>query len=85
MASHAHSTPAPTVRSAEAATEAPTRRRPAAAEGVPTVRPTIAGFYLAYLANGDLPPWPLADRLAFSFTASSGLLAVALSIWSVAL
>ncbi|WP_181378266.1 hypothetical protein [Teichococcus aestuarii] len=45
------------------------------------VRPTSAQRTLAYLANGDLPPWPLADRLLFASTIAAGCLAVAFGTW----
>lgn len=73
MATRANRIPAPSV---EAADEAPPRRRQV--EGVPMVRPTTAGFYLAYLANGDTPPWPLADRFLYGFTLAAGALSVVL-------
>lgn len=43
-------------------------------ERVETITPTIGQFYLAHLANGDLPPWPLADRLLFTSTIAAGCL-----------
>lgn len=78
MATRANRIPAPSV---EAADDAQPRRR--RVEGVPTVRPTTAGFYLAYLANGDTPPWPLADRLLFGCTAAAGFLAVSFGAWGI--
>lgn len=48
----------------------------------PTVRPTIAGFYLAYLANGDIPPWPFADRLLYGATIAAGALAMVFGTWA---
>lgn len=79
--SFAHSTPTPTARSLQAADDAQPKRRVPSAQGAPTVRPTTAGFYLAYLANGDTPPWPLADRLLFGFTAAAGGLCILFGAW----
>lgn len=68
MATRALTAPPPctsTARSGDAAEEAPPRRR-ASAQATPaarTLRPTFVGFYLAYLANGDIPPLPAFGRL----------------------
>lgn len=78
MATRANRIPAPSV---EAADDAQPRRRVPSAQGALAVRPTTAGFCLAYLANGDLPPWPLADRLLFASTIAAGCLAVAFGAW----
>lgn len=48
---------------------------------IPTVRPTVAGFYLAYFANGDLPPRPMADRLICGMTTAAAGLAVVFGTW----
>lgn len=76
---------ASTVRSVAPAADAPSRRRPAAAEGVQTVRPSTAGFYMAYLANGDAPPWPMVDRLLFGSTIAAAGICIAFGTLGVML
>ncbi|WP_176559893.1 hypothetical protein [Teichococcus rhizosphaerae] len=49
------------------------------------VRPSTAGFYLAYLANGDAPPWPVADRLIFGSTIAAAGICIALGTLGVML